>query len=296
MPAIQPTPEAKSFAPSLLDAHGFASADEVMETLEAGGVVTLKGAAFQVSSEELELMDPAISKERSKNVSFDATTGEVRGANVEGERLSRVAAMMARYAAWADDLARDLLPGYADSLQIGRTSFRPRPIGTAALSPRKDDRRLHVDAFPSQPVQGRRILRVFTNVDPGGQARTWTLGEDFETYARRFLPHMRGETPGRWLAERLGLTRGRRTAYDRLMLELHDRSKLDETFQTSAPRRRVDFAAGDTWLVFTDAAPHAALAGRNAFEQTFFLPVAAMRNPAASPLRTLERLTGRTLV
>jgi hypothetical protein len=145
-------------------------------------------------------------------------------------------------------------------------------------------------------VQGRRILRVFSNVDPDGEPRVWALGEGFETYARRFLPRARPETSGlSWAAERLGLTRGRRTAYDRLMLELHDRAKADDAFQASAPRRRVDFAPGETWLVFTDAAPHAALAGRNALEQTFLLPVQAMRDEGASPLRTLERLTGKIL-
>jgi hypothetical protein len=145
-------------------------------------------------------------------------------------------------------------------------------------------------------VQGRRILRVFTNVDPDGEPRVWSLGEGFEAYARRFLPAARPETATRWLAEHLGLTRGRRTAYDRLMLELHDRAKADEVYQLSAPRRRLEFAAGDTWLVFTDAAPHAALAGKNAFEQTFLVPVDVLWDEAASPLRALERMTGSALV
>ena len=35
--------------------------------------------------------------------------------------------------------------------------------------------------------------------------------------------------------------------------------------------------------------------GRYAFEQTFYLPVAAMEDEAAAPLRTLERLTGKVL-
>ena len=37
---------------------------------------------------------------------------------------------------------------------------------------RKDDTRLHVDSFPATPSGGRRILRVFSNVNPdGGRAR-----------------------------------------------------------------------------------------------------------------------------
>jgi hypothetical protein len=38
------------------------------------------------------------------------------------------------------------------------------------------------------------------------------------------------------------------------------------------------------------------MAGQFAFEQTFYLPVSAMKNPERSPLRVLERLQGRTLV
>jgi hypothetical protein len=38
------------------------------------------------------------------------------------------------------------------------------------------------------------------------------------------------------------------------------------------------------------------MAGQHLFEQTFHLPVAAQRRPDLSPLKTLERLSGRTLV
>jgi hypothetical protein len=272
-------------------------AEEILAALEAGGLVRLEGCAFELEPAEQALMDPKVSDGKSKNVSYDPASGRLGGSSLEGEDRRLLAAMIARYAVWAESLVRRLLPAYGPRLETARTSFRPRPIGGEALSPRKDDRRLHVDAFPSQPVQGRRILRVFTNVDPDGEARVWTLGEGFEAYARRFLPPSDAGAPmRRWLEERLGLTRGRRTAYDRMMLALHDRAKADEAYQATAPRRRLEFAPGDTWLVFTDAAPHAALAGKNAFEQTFLVPVESLKDAAASPLRTLERLSGRALV
>jgi hypothetical protein len=272
-------------------------ADDILLALEAGGVVLLEGCAFELEPRERAFMDPRISDGKSKNVSYDAASGRLGGSSLEGEERQMLAAMIARYAVWAEALIRRLLPSYGGRLEPARTSFRPRPIGGEALSARKDDRRLHVDAFPSQPVQGRRILRVFSNVDPDGEARVWSLGEPFEAYARRFLPDTQTGAPLRgWLEQRLGLTRGRRTDYDRLMLALHDRAKADEAYQANAPRRRIEFAPGDTWLVFTDAAPHAALAGKNAFEQTFLLPVESLTDEAASPLRTLERLSGRPLV
>ena len=78
------------------------------------------------------------------------------------------------------------LPAYRDRLEIGRTSFRPVEIAGRASSWRKDDTRLHIDSFPATPVHGKRILRVFTNVNPHGRPRTWRLGEDFESVAQRF--------------------------------------------------------------------------------------------------------------
>jgi hypothetical protein len=38
------------------------------------------------------------------------------------------------------------------------------------------------------------------------------------------------------------------------------------------------------------------MAGQYQLEQTFLLPVEAMRAPEASPLRVLERLKGRPLI
>jgi len=78
-------------------------------------------------------------------------------------------------------------------------------------------------------------------------------------------------------------------------MALHDRMKLDDTYQTLAPSTPWSFPAGTTWMVFTDQVPHAALAGHFALEQTFHLPVSAMQAPDTAPLRVLERLTGRVL-
>jgi hypothetical protein len=156
---------------------------------------------------------------------------------------------------------------------------------------------LHVDAFPSRPTAGRRILRVFTNVSPDGMPRVWKLGPPFEELAARFLPQMRRPLPGRaWLLERSGQTLGRRTPYDHYMLGLHDAAKLDADFQRSAPATEHAFAAGATWMVFSDVATHAALAGQFVLEQTLHLPIAAMQHEDLSPLRVLERRLGRRLV
>lgn len=263
--------------------------------LEHGAVLLLPDLDFDTAGFE-DVMFAELSGEGVKNVSYNPATGELKGTTAEGAARDRLKTLVARYSGWAEDLVRDLLPAYAGALQVGRTSWRPRSADHN-LSKRKDDRRLHVDAFPSSPVQGRRILRVFRNVNPAGEHRFWRVGEPFADHAARFLPKAKAMTPGAGLVmQTLRLTKGRRTAYDNLMLQLHDGSKEDDGYQASAPHWDVSFPPGATWLVFTDSVVHAALGGRYAFEQTFYVPVSAMEDPEASPLKTLERMTGKALV
>jgi hypothetical protein len=87
-----------------------------------------------------------------------------------------------------------------------------------------------------------------------------------------------------------------RTDYDQIMLGMHDAAKRDRAYQSSAPRRYVSFPQGSTWLAFTDQTPHAAVSGQCALEQTFYVPIDALANPASSPLRILEKLWGAALV
>jgi hypothetical protein len=145
-------------------------------------------------------------------------------------------------------------------------------------------------------MRGRRILRVFSNIARDGAARDWRVGEPFAAFAEKFAPKARRPLPGSgWVLQGLGLTKGRRSGYDALMLSLHDQAKLDDAYQADAPKTPVAFPAGATWLCFTDQVLHAALSGHSALEQTFHLPVDAMARPERSPLRVLEALTGRAL-
>lgn len=200
---------------------------------------------------------------------------------------------MARFADQASSLVQDLLP--YRTVERARTSYRPVEVKGRSYSKISDDRLLHVDAFPSRPMRGRRILRFFANVAPSSP-RHWLVGEPFESFARHFLPRVGPHPPGKsWLYEKLGVTRGRRSLYDELMLSLHDTAKLDDAFQQTSPRDAVDFPAGSCWLVFTDQVLHAALGGEFALEQTFHLDVAEMAEPARAPIMVLERLARRVL-
>jgi hypothetical protein len=271
--------------------------DPAAAALEVGSVLVFPSLAFALDADERALVRAAGSDGSAKNISLDPATGVCKGSTLESEALGRLAAMLDRFGRQAQGLVAALEPGYAAGLVRGRTSFRPTEIKGRSSSWRKDDRRLHVDAFPSRPTRGRRILRVFCNIDPEGRPRIWRVGPDFETYARQFLPGFRPPLPGQaWLLHRVGVTRGVRSRYDAVMLFLHDAAKRDLAWQRSAAAEEVAFAPGTTWMTFTDQVPHAALAGCHALEQTFHVAPEALAQPAQAPLGVLERLCGRALV
>src|SRR5262245_50830695 len=263
--------------------------------LESGEVLFFPRLAFAVDPDEATFFTPGILAS-AKNASFDPATGRVGGTTIQGDGLIRLAGLMRRFIDAADSLVNGLLVPYRGHLERSRASFRPAEIAGRASSWRKDDTRLHVDSFPATPVQGRRILRLFTNVNPQGHPRTWRVGGGFEEVAARFAGSLSLPWPGSAFALRtLRVTKSLRSPYDALMLQLHDRMKEDEAFQKTTTQRTFEFPAGSTWLTFTDAVPHAAMAGQYQLEQTFLLPVSAMIDEQRSPLRILEHMKGRPL-
>jgi hypothetical protein len=264
-------------------------------SLEAGDVLFMPRLRFPIEAGEAALLTPAILGS-SKNASFDPATGRLGGTTATGRDAELLRALMHRFSAAAADVVDRILPRYRGRVTRGRASFRPAEIAGRQTTWRKDDTRLHVDSFPATPSGGRRILRVFTNVNPEGRARAWRIGDEFEAVARRFADRLRLPIPGSGaVLSLLRVTKTPRSAYDALMLQLHDRMKADEDFQRRSPQTAIDFPAGSTWLAFTDQVSHAAMSGQYQLEQTFLLPVASMQSPDASPLRILERLKGRHL-
>ena len=267
--------------------------ERAVRAIEGGGVVVLPHVGFALTEAERKFLSPSWSDGRAKNVSLDGD--KLKGAHGEAPALRELAAMVRRFAENAASLVTTLFPRYAPYVKRARTSFRPQPAVGRDVSWRKDDSRLHVDAFPSRPNRGERILRVFTNVNPT-EPRVWRVGESFEAMAKTMLPRIRPAFPGSSaMLAALHVTKGRRSAYDHLMLNLHDRAKEDMKYQQECDQRVVQFAPGTTWLCFSDQVMHAAVSGQYMMEQTIHLPVAALYDPQRAPLAILERLTGRQL-
>ena len=272
------------------------SRPEWTAAVEAGKVLYFPRLGFQLRDEEQALLREDMLAAGTRNVSLGAD-GVLKGAGGSAAEQQALAAMVGRFRQQALQLVDGLLPAYRGLLRVAPTSFRPRQVETRAQSVRADDQRLHVDAFPSRPNYGERILRVFANINPHGVPRVWRVGEDFETVARQFLP--RAKPYRLWQARVLNalhVTKSLRSEYDHLMLQLHDLMKLDEHYQRSGGQVSMPFATGSAWVCFSDQATHAVMSGQLMVEQTLHLPPGREANPQASPLAILTRLRGRPLV
>ena len=264
--------------------------------LEAGKVLYFPHLPFELLEEETSLLRPDIRDPKVRNISLNAQ-GHLKGAVGSTEIQLALALMVGRFREQAQSLVYSLLPKYQGALRLAPTSFRPTQVESRAQSWRADDRRMHVDAFPSRPNYGERILRVFSNINPDGVPRVWRVGEPFETVAKKFLPRAKPYVP--WqasLMKALHVTKSYRSEYDHLMLQLHDGMKGDMAYQESAEQVTMPFAAGSVWVCFSDQASHAVMSGQYMLEQTFHLAVDQQYDPSASPLAILSKLTGRRLI
>lgn len=271
------------------------SQETALAALEDGTVLFFPQLAFAITAAESRFLTPDIVG-NSKNVSYNFLTGEIGHCACADADKPAVAEMMHRFCGQAKTLVENLLPSYKARLTMGRASLRPVEAAGRAQSSRKDDTRIHVDSFPATPLNGKRILRVFSNVNPSGRPRSWRLGEPFSQVAARFAPAVRSPAPGSLMLMQLfRVTHGRRSLYDHYMLGLHDAMKASDDYQRTCPQSSFDFPARSTWAVFTDSVPHAVTAGQHQFEQTFYLDVDGMARPEKSPLRILEKQLGRTL-
>ena len=267
-----------------------------IEAMEDGKVLYFPRLAFALSPREHALLGPALLRDGVRNISLDAS-GRLKGVAGDDSVQADAKVLVARFAAQATHLVNTLFPKYRDHLLGAPTSLRPVGVSGRKQSWRADDRRLHVDAFPSRPNRGERILRVFANINPHGQPRVWRIGEPFGDVARRFLPPAHPYSPLQArLLRTVRVTKSLRSEYDHQMLQLHNLMKSDARYQAEAPQETMGFPSGSTWICFSDQTVHAAMSGQHMIERTFHLPVASQYNREASPLAILTRLAGHPLI
>lgn len=269
-----------------------------VEALEQGNVLHFPYLSFPLLPVEEALLDPSLVAPKRKNISLDVQKEKLSGVE-DPDKEQLVNNLLSRFYQASSSLVQSLFPQYQDFLRQPTNSLRVHSVSQwqKEVSWRKDDKRLHVDAFPSRPLSGDRILRVFTNINPHGETRKWRVGEPFSEVVNRFLPLIKPYSPVvAWTKDKLGITKTKQTPYDHFMLELHDAMKTDLNYQKNAKQHVVSFQPGSTWICFSDQVPHAATKGQFLLEQTFIVERQAMIEPALSPLKQLEAQVGHKLI
>jgi 3-deoxy-D-manno-oct-2-ulosonic acid (Kdo) hydroxylase len=278
------------------------------ELLEQGRILFFREPPFRFPSADREFLikQQWADLRLHKNVSYRPSEDALRGISGDKEKVERIHSILREYTGQVVEFARNFLSPYAGLWTLDFASFRPIEEENRDLPLHKRNDLLHVDAFPSRPTRGGRILRIFTNLNPE-KPRVWnTTAEAFDALARGYAERagLRKIAAGegflsravRDLSAQLGVTAPGRTPYDTFMLRFHDYLKENAEFQANCPKTRWEFPPFATWLVFTDGVAHAVLSGRFAMEQTFLIPSSALVAPQFAPYKILERLAGRPLI
>jgi hypothetical protein len=240
-----------------------------------------------------------------KNVSYRPGEDVLRGVSGDSSTIERLHSIMRNYSARVVEFVGDFLSPYQEKWNLDFASFRPFEEQGRDLPLHKRNDLLHVDAFPSRPTRGGRILRVFTNLNTL-RPRVWNVTESFDVLARKFAKHAGLQQIAeddsfltrtvQNLGAKLGISAAGRTPYDMFMLRFHDYLKENSAFQKNGPKTQIAFAPLSTWIVFTDCVAHAVMSGQYAIEQTFLIPPQALVAQEAAPYRILEGIAGRPLV
>ena len=102
-----------------------------------------------------------------KNIAYkphlDRVTGVSKKSVQSAERTRRI---ISDYSRGALGAMSSLFPNYARYWRVDYASFRPVEEQGRNLPIRHRNDLMHIDAFPTRPTHGDRILRLFTNIHP----------------------------------------------------------------------------------------------------------------------------------
>ncbi len=281
--------------------------------LEEGNILLFPQAPIALeTAEDLQFL-LGLEQSRSvlhKNLAYQSATDRIVGANLcsaNSAAHARLRGILRSYSQQVTEFLTKFLTPYQSHWQVDYTSFRAIEEQGRHLPLRKRNDLLHIDAFPTRPTQGARILRFFQNIHPT-RPREWIIGEPFRALAPQFAPtHIALPRPeSAWMqrsrnaACRSGMGKAipalQRSSYDRFMLRFHNFLKENSVYQSQGARTAISFPPGSSWMIYTDTVPHAVLSGQYALEQTFLVAPQAMVAPEHSPLAVLESLVGQRLL
>ena len=253
---------------------------------------------FSVTPGDFEtLTHPLRMHAGTKDISFDPTTQRFSGRRLPSDEItSAFQDVLNRFSLAAREWLSTAYPEYARGLSPDRVTWHGVEEATRSLRHTARNDLLHIDNFPTRPSHGRRILRLFVNLNPM-DPQVWATSERFASILERFrathpVPD-RSEREwlavgGRWLRLLKSGWRGR-SEYDAMMHRIHHFLKNDDAFQLRAQRRLLSFQPGSAWMALTDGLSYAWLRGRHTLEHSFFVSPDVLQEPEEAPLARLSR-------
>jgi hypothetical protein len=282
--------------------------EQLCRRLEEGNILLVDPTTFAPGQDDAAFLreQRQTASASHKNIAYKPHLDKVTGVNTESAQdADRTRRIISEYSRGALSLMEQLFPGYAPYWRIDYASFRPVEEQGRDLPNRHRNDLMHVDAFPTRPTHGGRILRLFTNIHPN-RDRVWGTAESFEAIAEKHAVRAGLKTVTQWhanarrglmgIGRKVGLKLPDRSAYDEFMLRFHHYLKADQDFQQNGQCHTAVFPPGASWITFTDQVAHKALSGQYALEQTCIVPFGAMLQPEYAPVTVLERISGTRLI
>jgi hypothetical protein len=288
---------------------GLAEQGDFCRDLERGQILFFPQSPVELPQKDQDflLAQKQVDAAYHKNIAYrpqeNRVTGLVKRTREDRERMLRI---MGQFSSGVRKFLARLLVPYAPKWRMDYASFRPQEEQNRQLKTTSRNDLLHVDAFPTRPTNGDRILRFFVNINPEAP-RLWVTADSFEVIFGKYGQES-GLLPGlqpsswrqmkrrvkRWGAS-LGLPVVDRSPYDEFMMGFHHYLKRNNRFQSTEGKYKWEFAPNSSWMVFTDQVPHAALSGQFALEQTLIISKDSLLLPGQAPLSVLEGSCGRQL-
>jgi hypothetical protein len=271
--------------------------------LEQGGIIFFPVSPIYLNDDERSFLLHQKQRQTAnhKNIAYKPVGDRIAGASsMDAASREKLHSIMRDFSTNIQEFLRAFITPYARGWQLDYASFRPVEEKGRKMRLRARNDLLHVDSFPTRPVFGNRILRMFHNLNPEA-SRIWYTGDPFEKLAATFKEHMTptkkvssstlNAIPGfKRLASMLGITMSDSSPYDRWMMNFHNFLKENTEFQGNTRKNRWEFPPGSAWIVFTDGVSHAAMSGQYALEQTFIISKDDMVAPELTPINILNRL------
>lgn len=274
--------------------------------LELGNILYFPTCPFSFPQEDREFLLGQKQKKGAhrKNISYRPKSNKLTNIS-DPNQYERFQEIMRNFSQRSSIFMRKLLVPYGGKWELDYASFRPFQEKKRNLRIRARNDLLHIDAFPTRPMFGKRILRFFININPE-KSRKWITGENFASLVRKYggTRNLPFPTPSekplftsivnlcKKSLQSLHFPIRKKSNYDYFMLQMHNFLKENTQFQEKGKKNYWEFPPGSCWAVFTDFVSHAALEGQYALEQTFLIAPHLLLVNENSPLQILEKISG----